>query len=120
MKVLFTDKKLYYGNPLRPSYANIFKAEFKEKLIYPLIKNKCAIDNMFMVWIKSEKQLRQSIRQIHVLFLSYKYCNKWITTLNNDNVQSRDQEESKLKDTINMNSGAHTLTPGKIIKKSIK
>ena len=67
----------------------------------------CYKDNMFMVWIKSEKELRQFIRQIHVLFLSYKYCNKWITTRDNDNVQSRDQEESKLNDTITTNSGAH-------------
>ena len=42
--------------------------------------------------------------------LSYKYYNKRITTRDNGNVQSHDQEESKLNSTINANSGAHTLT----------
>ena len=42
--------------------------------------------------------------------LSYKDCNKPITTRDNSNVQSHDQEESKLNSTINVNSGAHTLT----------
>ena len=47
--------------------------------------------------------------------LSYKYYNKRITT--HDNVQSHDQEESKLNSTINASSGAHTLTNDKITKK---
>ena len=38
--------------------------------------------------------------------LSCKYYNKRITTCNNGNVQSHDQEESKLNSTINANSGA--------------
>ena len=42
--------------------------------------------------------------------LSYKDYNKRITTCDNSNVQSHDQEESKLKSTINASSGAHTLT----------
>ena len=42
--------------------------------------------------------------------LSYKYYNKRITTRANGNVQSHDQEESKLNSIINANSGAHTLT----------
>ena len=52
--------------------------------------------------------------------LSYKYYNKRITTRDNGNVQSHDQEESKLNSTINANSGAHTLTHDKMIKKIIK
>ena len=40
----------------------------------------------------------------------YKYYNKQITTRDNGNVQSHDQEESKLSSTINANNGAHTLT----------
>ena len=48
--------------------------------------------------------------------LKYKYYNKQITTHDNGNVQSHDKEESKLNDTINMNSGAHTLTHDKIIR----
>ena len=42
--------------------------------------------------------------------LSYKYCNKRITTRDKGNIQSHDQEESNLNSTINANSGAHTLT----------
>ena len=42
--------------------------------------------------------------------LSYKYYNKRITTRDNGNVQSHDQEESKLNSTITANSAAHTLT----------
>ena len=42
--------------------------------------------------------------------LSYKYYKKRITTREKGNVQSHDQEESKLNSTINTNSGAHTLT----------
>ena len=50
--------------------------------------------------------------------LKYKYCNKQITTLDNGNVQSQEQEESKYSSTINANSGANTLTLDKIIKSS--
>ena len=46
----------------------------------------------------------------------YKHHNKQITTRYNGNVQSHDQEESKLNSTINANSGAHTLTHDNIIK----
>ena len=42
--------------------------------------------------------------------LSYKYYNKRITTRDNSNVQSHDQEEIKLNSTIDANSGAHTFT----------
>ena len=50
--------------------------------------------------------------------LRYMYYNKRVTTRNNSNVQSHDQEESRLNSTINANSGAHTLTHNKIIKNS--
>ena len=48
--------------------------------------------------------------------LSYKYYNKRIITRDNGNVQSHDQEESKLNSTINANGGAHTFTHDKITK----
>ena len=48
--------------------------------------------------------------------LRYKHYNKRITTLDNDKVQSHDQEESKLNSTINANSGSRRLTHDKIIK----
>ena len=52
--------------------------------------------------------------------LSYKNCNKRITTRDNGNFQSHDQEESKLNSTINANSGTHTLKHDQMIKKSIQ
>ena len=42
--------------------------------------------------------------------LSCKYYNKRITTRGNGNVQSHDQEESKLNSIINANNGARALT----------
>ena len=50
--------------------------------------------------------------------LSYKYYSKPITTRDNGNVQSHDQEESKLNSIIKANCGAHTVTHDKIITKS--
>ena len=47
--------------------------------------------------------------------LRYKYYNKRITTCDNGNVQSYDQEEIKLNSTVNVNKGVHTLTHNKII-----
>ena len=48
--------------------------------------------------------------------LRCKYCNKRLTTRDDHNIQSHDQEESKLNSTINANSGVHTLTSDNIIK----
>ena len=48
--------------------------------------------------------------------LRFQYYNKQITTPENGNVQSHDQEESNLNSTYKANSGPHTLTHGKIIK----
>ena len=53
-----------------PSYANIFMSEFEEKYIYPLVKNKSVIylryiDDIFMVWIKSESEIRQFMNEIN-------------------------------------------------------
>ena len=56
--------------------------------------------------------MRKTARSARVSVL----CNKRITTRDNGNVQSHDQEESKLNSTISENSGAHTLTHDKIIK----
>ena len=52
------------GTICTPSYANIFMSEFEEKYIYPLLKKKSVIylryiDGIYMVWIKSESELRQ-------------------------------------------------------------
>ena len=44
----------------------------------------------------------------------------WIATRGNCNVQSHDQEKSKLIGNIKANSGAHTLTHDKIMKSTFK
>ena len=46
----------------------------------------------------------------------YKNYNKQIITHDNGNVQSHNQQESKLNSAINAKSGAHTLTHDKTIK----
>ena len=43
-----------------------------------------------------------------------------MTTRKNSNVQSYDQEKSKLSNTINTNSSTYTLTLDKTIKKHSK
>ena len=43
-----------------------------------------------------------------------------ITTRDNGNAQSHDQEENKLNSTVIANSGAHTITYDQIIKRSIQ
>ena len=52
----------------------------------------------------------------NIILLRCEYYNKRITTRDNGNVQSHDQEESKLNSTINANSGAHTITHDIITK----
>ena len=61
-----------------PSYANIFMSEFEEKYIYSLIKSKFVIylsyiDDIFMVWIKSESELRQFMNEINQKHQSIKF-----------------------------------------------
>ena len=58
------------GTVCAPSYANIFMSEFEEKHIYPLMKNKsviylCYIDDIFMVLIKSESELKHFMNEIN-------------------------------------------------------
>ena len=58
------------GTICTPSYANIFMSESEEKHIYPLIKTKSVIylryiDNIFMVWIKCESELRHFMNEIN-------------------------------------------------------
>ena len=48
--------------------------------------------------------------------LSYKYYNKQITTRDNGNTQSYNQEESNFNSTISANIGANTLIDDKIMK----
>ena len=53
-----------------PAYANIFMTEFEQKYVYPLIKDKSIlflryIDDTFMVWSKSEKQLQDFMSELN-------------------------------------------------------
>ena len=66
------------GTICAPSYANIFMSEFEEKHIYPLIKNKSAIylryiDDIFMVWTKSENELKHFMDEINQKHQSIKF-----------------------------------------------
>ena len=61
-----------------PAYANIFMAEFEEKYIYPLIKDKsilflCYIGDTFMIWTKSEKQLKDFMSELNQKHPSIKF-----------------------------------------------
>ena len=58
------------GTICAPAYANIFMAEFEQKYVYPLIKDKsilflCYIDDTFIVWTKSEKQLKDFMSELN-------------------------------------------------------
>ena len=65
-----------------PAYANIFMAEFEQKYIYRWIKDKSIlflryIDDTFMVWTKSEKQLKDFMSELNQKYLSVKFDHKF-------------------------------------------
>ena len=66
------------GTICAPSYTNIIISEFDEKHVYPQIKNKSVIylryiDDIFMVWIKSESELRHFMNKINQKHQSIKF-----------------------------------------------
>ena len=66
------------GTICAPLYANIFMSEFEEKHIYHLIKNKSVIylphiDDIFMILIKSESELRHFMNKINQKHQSIKF-----------------------------------------------
>ena len=66
------------GTICAPACANIFMPEFEGRYIYPLIKNKSSsclrfIDEVFMVWTKSEKELKSFINEINKKHHSIKF-----------------------------------------------
>ena len=93
------------GTICAPAYANIFMAEFEQKYVYPLIKDKSIlflryIDDIFMVWTKSEKQLKDfmsELNQKHPIKFDYKFDCKQIEFL--DTLVYIDQQ-NKLKTTL--------------------
>ena len=65
-----------------PPYAYIFMAEFAQKYIYPLIKGKSIlflryIDDIYMVWTKSEKQLKGFMSEPNQKYTSVKFDHKF-------------------------------------------
>ena len=58
------------GTICAPAYENIFMVEFEQKYIYPLTKDKSIlffryIGDTFMVWTKSEKQLKDFMSELN-------------------------------------------------------
>ena len=70
------------GTICAPAYANIFMTEFEQKYVYPLIKDKSIlflryIDDIFMVWTKSEKQLKDFMSELNQKHPSIKFDYKF-------------------------------------------
>ena len=70
------------GTICAPAYANIFMAEFEQKYIYPLIKDKSIlflryIGDTFMAWTKSEKQLKYFMSELNQKHPSVKFDYKF-------------------------------------------
>ena len=95
------------GTICAPAYANIFMAEFEQKYIYPLIKDKSIIFlrykcDTFMVWTKSEKQLKDFMSELNQkhppIKFNYKFDCKQIEFL--DTLVNIDQQ-NKLQTTFN-------------------
>ena len=66
------------GTICSPSYASIFMSEFEEKHIYLLMKSKSVIylryiDDIFMVWSKSESELRHFMNELNQKYQSIKF-----------------------------------------------
>ena len=66
------------GTICAPAYANILMAEFEQKYVYLLIKDKPIlflryIDDIFMVWTKSEKQLKDFMSELNQKHPSIKF-----------------------------------------------
>ena len=66
------------GTICSPSYASIFMSEFEEKHYYLLMKSKSVIylryiDNIFMVWSKSESELRHFMNELNQKHQSIKF-----------------------------------------------
>ena len=70
------------GTICAPAYANIFMAEIEQKYIYPLIKDKSIIFlrykcDTFMVWTKSEKQVKDFMSELNQKHPSIKFDYKF-------------------------------------------
>ena len=66
------------GTICAPAYANVFLAEFEQEYIDPLIKDKSILflryfDDIFVVWTKSEKQLKDFMSELNQKYSSIKF-----------------------------------------------
>ena len=65
------------GTISAPAYANIFMTEFEQKYVYPLIKDKSILFlhyiDIFMVWTKPEKQLKDFMSELNQKHPSIKF-----------------------------------------------
>ena len=66
------------GTICAPAYANVFLAEFEQEYIDPLIKDKSILflryfDDIFVVWTKSEKQLKDFMSELNQKYPSIKF-----------------------------------------------
>ena len=66
-----------------PAYANIFMAYFEEKFIHPLTDAKTLlylrfIDDIFMIWTKSEKDLIEFLNELNTKHTSIKFEFKYL------------------------------------------
>ena len=65
-----TNYFLCYEYNLRSAYVNIFIDQFEQKYVYPLISDQSIlflryIDDILMVWVKSEKQLKDIMKKLN-------------------------------------------------------
>ena len=69
------------GTICAPAYANIFMAEFEQKYVYLLINDKSILFlryiDIFMVWTKSEKQLKDFLSELNQEHPSVKFDHKF-------------------------------------------
>ena len=70
------------GTICAPAYANILMAYFEGKFIYPLIDAKTLlylpfIDDIFMIWAKSGKDLIEFLNELNTKHTSIKYAFKY-------------------------------------------
>ena len=97
-----------------PAYANIFMAEFEQKYIYPLIKDKSflflrLIDDIFMVCTKSEKLLKDFMSELnqkhHSIKFDYKFECKQIKFQKNKLKTTLFRKSSDPQNFFNAKSG---------------
>ena len=70
------------GTICAPAYADILMAEFKQKYVYPLVKDTAIlflryIDDIFIVQTKSEKQLKDFMSELNQKNPSIKFDYKF-------------------------------------------